>query len=58
MCLMSSSKGIDIWLEIGERLRGFSTKYIPQMGFQSSYSTLKPLSTPEGRYRPFWLALL
>ncbi|KRX71948.1 hypothetical protein T06_16105 [Trichinella sp. T6] len=23
MCLMNSSKGIDIWLEIGERLRGF-----------------------------------
>ncbi|KRX69058.1 hypothetical protein T06_9696 [Trichinella sp. T6] len=57
MCLMSSCNGIDIWLEIGEFQAQvsthfqFSTKWITQMGFQSSYSIPefidpKPLSTP------------
>ncbi|KRZ94282.1 hypothetical protein T08_9948 [Trichinella sp. T8] len=35
MCLMSSCKGIDIWLEIGEFQAQVSTHF--QMGFQSSY---------------------
>ncbi|KRZ50624.1 hypothetical protein T02_7614 [Trichinella nativa] len=42
MCLMSSCKGIDIWLEIGEFQAQVSTHFqITQMGFQSSYSILE-----------------
>ncbi|KRX62352.1 hypothetical protein T09_11797 [Trichinella sp. T9] len=61
MCLMSSSKGIDIWLEIGEFQAQVSTHF--QMGsysipeFIDPHSTPKLLSTRRGRYRPLWLPL-
>ncbi|KRZ97427.1 hypothetical protein T08_10722 [Trichinella sp. T8] len=38
MCLMSSSKGIDIWLEIGERLRGVSHHAFPGSVYSCAFS--------------------
>ncbi|KRX82962.1 hypothetical protein T06_337 [Trichinella sp. T6] len=57
MCLMSSSKGsVETWLEIVLHEIN-SSNGISKFIFDP-HSTHKPLSTPKGRYRPFWLRLL
>ncbi|KRZ86665.1 hypothetical protein T08_7366 [Trichinella sp. T8] len=61
MCLMSSCKGIDIWLEIVLDEMDYSdgiSKFIFDPGVHRPHSTPKPLSTPTGRYGPLWAPLM